>query len=310
VNADPAAGVAARSITVPDGNVEEQALPQLIPLGVLVTVPVPVPERLTERAKSGTNVAVTAVFALSVTLHVPMPEHGEPLQPAKEEPALATGVRVITVPESNSPEQVVPQLIPAGALVIVPLPAPALVSDNVNRGVGGGPKFATTDWFADIVTAQAPVPVHAPLQPVKAEPAAGVAVRLTAAPDPNVEEQVVPQLIPVGRLVMLPVPVPDLLIFNVYVGRKVAVTSTSEVTVTEHDPVPEQAAPLQPANTDPAAATGVRVTIAPELKGATQDAPQLMPAGALVMVPEPLPFTATERLNCGAGAGPKFAITV
>ena len=156
---------------------------------------------------------------------------------------------------------------------------------------------------------QEPVPEQAPLQPVKAEPAAGLAARLTTAPDPNVAEQLVPQLIPTGVLDTVPVPVPDLLTFSVNVGTNVAETATSEVNVTVHEPVPEQTEPLQPANTDPDAATGVKVTAVPELKAAAQDAPQLMPTGALVMVPAPAPLKAMDRLNWGVGAAPKFAIT-
>jgi hypothetical protein len=159
------------------------------------------------------------------------------------------------------------------------------------------------------VTAQAPVPVHAPLQPANAEPAAGAAARLTTAPEPKDAEQEVPQLIPVGKLVTVPMPVPDLLTFRAKVGTKVAVTATSEVKATEQVPVPEHAEPLQPAKVDPAAATALRVTAAPELNGAVHDDPQLMPPGALVTAPEPPPFTATERLNCGVGAGPKLAMT-
>jgi hypothetical protein len=77
----------------------------------------------------------------------------------------------------------------------------------------------------------------------------------------------------------------------------VAETATSEVNVTVHDPVPEHAAPLQPANTDPGAATGVRATAVPGLKLAAHVAPQLIPAGELVMVPEPAPFNEIDRLN-------------
>ena len=45
-----------------------------------------------------------------------------------------------------------------------------------------GVKLAVTDCAALIVTVQMPVPVHAPLQPPKVEPAAGVAVRVTGVP--------------------------------------------------------------------------------------------------------------------------------
>src|SRR5437763_15862353 len=43
-------------------------------------------------------------------------------------------------------------------------------------------KVAVTLLATDIVTLQAPVPLHAPLQPVKVENAAGVGVRVTTVP--------------------------------------------------------------------------------------------------------------------------------
>jgi hypothetical protein len=41
-------------------------------------------------------------------------------------------------------------------------------------------KVAVTDWAAVIVTLQLPVPEHAPPQPLKVEPEAAAAVRVTA----------------------------------------------------------------------------------------------------------------------------------
>ena len=70
-----------------------------------------------------------------------------------------------------------PQLIPAGALVTVPLPVPALVSVNAKVWVV---KVAVTVVAALMLTTQVLVPVHAPLQPLKVEPAAGIAVNVTA----------------------------------------------------------------------------------------------------------------------------------
>jgi hypothetical protein len=62
---------------------------------------------------------------------------------------------------------------------------------------------------APSVTVQVPVPEHPPpLQPVKVEPPAGVAVKVTALPLANAAEHVVPQEIPAGLLVTVPVPVP------------------------------------------------------------------------------------------------------
>ena len=71
-----------------------------------------------------------------------------------------------------------PQEMPAGTLVTVPLPVPALLSVNAKVWVI---KVAVTERAALMVTEQeAAVPVHAPLQPLKVEPAAGVAVNVTA----------------------------------------------------------------------------------------------------------------------------------
>ena len=55
-----------------------------------------------------------------------------------------------------------------------PPPPPPVAGDPV--------KVALTLWSCSSVTTQVPVPVHAPLQPVKLAPAPGVAVRATAVP--------------------------------------------------------------------------------------------------------------------------------
>jgi hypothetical protein len=63
------------------------------------------------------------------------------------------------------------------------------------------------------------------------------------------------------------------------------------VTVPVVQPVPDQ-----PENVEPVVGAAVNVTNAPLLKEAEQVLPQLMPAGAPVTVPVPLPALATERL--------------
>src|SRR5947208_9177851 len=96
---EPAAGVAVNVTLVPLVKLAEQVTPQLIPAGVLVTVPMPVPALETVRTKvCDAKVAVTVVAAETVTTHVPVPEQPPPLQPVKVEPAAGVALRVITVP--------------------------------------------------------------------------------------------------------------------------------------------------------------------------------------------------------------------
>src|SRR2546425_9172132 len=149
-------------------------------------------------------VAVSVVAALRVTVQVPVPLHPPPLQPVKVEPAASAAVSVTAVPLVKLAEQVAPQVIPAGALVTVPLPVPAgvTVRANVCRV-----KVAVTVVAAESVTTQAPVPEHPPpLQPLKIELAAGAAVSVTVVPLVKLAEQVAPQVIPAGARVSGPLP--------------------------------------------------------------------------------------------------------
>ena len=71
------------------------------------------------------------------------------------------------------------QVRPAGLLATVPAPVPLCVMVNTNVGV----KVGVTVVAAATVTVHGPVPAHpAPLQPMKAEPAAGAAVSVTTVP--------------------------------------------------------------------------------------------------------------------------------
>ena len=68
---------------------------------------------------------------------------------------------------------------------------------------------APTVAAAFMVTLQVDVPLQAPVQPAKVELAAGVGVSVTAVPAAKLAMHVVPQLMPAGVLVTLPVPVPE-----------------------------------------------------------------------------------------------------
>jgi len=68
-----------------------------------------------------------------LTVQVPVPLHPSPLQPVKLESVVALAVRVTLVPRGKDALHVPGQLIPAGSLVTVPLPAPANVTVSVGR---------------------------------------------------------------------------------------------------------------------------------------------------------------------------------
>ena len=103
-----------------------------------------------------------------------------PLQPANVEPLDAAAVSVTEVPLAKLALQVVPQLMPVGDEVTVPAPVPAFVTLSANVDVAL--KVAVTARAAVIDTVQAPVPVHAPLQPVNVEPLAAAADSVTDVP--------------------------------------------------------------------------------------------------------------------------------
>src|SRR6267142_1996575 len=257
------------------------------------------------------NVAVTACAALTGRLQVPVPEQPLPLQPVKLEPAAGVAVSVTAVPLANEAEQVASHEIPTGALVMVPPPAPVLLT--VSEKLWSA-KVAVTVCAALIVTVQVPVPVQPPpLQPVKAEPAAGVAVSVTAVPLANEAEHVVPHEIPAGVLVMVPLPVPVLLTVSAKLwSANVAVTDVAALIVTVQVPVPVQPPPLQPVKVDPAAGVAVSVTAVPLANAAEQVAPQEMPTGALETVPVPAPvlLTVSEKLWSAKVAVTDFAALI
>src|SRR5207249_5008559 len=259
---EPAAGAAVSVTAVPLVKLAAQVAPQVMPAGLLVTVPAPVPALETVSVKVGVKVAVTVVAAETVTTHDPVPEQPPPLQPLKVAPTAGVAVSVTAVPLAKLAVHVTPQLIPTGALVTVPLPVPALLTVSAKLG---RLKAAVTDVAAETVTVHAPVPVHPPpLQPLKIEPAAGAAVSVTAVPLGKLAAQVAPQVMPVGELVMVPLPVPVLETVRVKVcGVKVAVTVVAAEIVTTHDPVPVHPPPLQPVKVELTFGVAVSVTAVP-----------------------------------------------
>jgi phage tail protein X len=208
-NVEPEPATSVSVTTVPLLKSWLHVLGQVIPLGLLVIVPDPVPAKVTERAKVVTvvlNVAVTDLAALMVTLHDPVPLQAPP-QPANVEPEPATCVRVTTVPLLKFALHVLGQLIPVGLLVIVPDPVPASVTERA-KVVTVVLNVAVTDLAALMVTLHEPVPLHAPVQPAKVDPAVAFAVKVTTVPLAKFALHVLGQLMPLGLLLTLPLPVP------------------------------------------------------------------------------------------------------
>lgn len=113
-----------------------------------------------------------------------------------------------------------------------------------------------------IVTVQVPVPLHAPLHPANVLPLPGVAVSVTCVPLLKFALHVLGQLIPLGALTTLPVPVPA----SVTVSGKpdaVNVTVTFWFCVMENVHVDPPQSRLQLANVLPLAGASVNVTVVP-----------------------------------------------
>jgi hypothetical protein len=159
---------------------------QAIPVGMLATVPVPVPARTTFSTTGfgiTLKVAVTCWLALSVTVQVELlPLQPPPDHPANDEFAAEASVSVTEVPGAKLALQVGAQAIPAGVLATVPVPVPATVT------VSATPfwialKLAVTCWLALSVTLQVELlPLQPPDHPAKEEFAPAASVRVIWVP--------------------------------------------------------------------------------------------------------------------------------
>src|SRR5207249_8160171 len=173
-------GCAVSVTTVSLRKFQAQALPQSMPGGFDVTTPEPMPNFTTFSENTMSNVAVTLVAALIVTVHVLACPEQAPLQPLNTAPALACAVNATTVPLVYGAAQVLPQSIPGGLDVTTPAPAPLFDTASVNVASNRAvtlvaAKMVRLHVFDDAEQA-------APLQPVKMDPALGCAVSVTTVP--------------------------------------------------------------------------------------------------------------------------------
>jgi hypothetical protein len=144
-NVEPVLEVAVSVTAVPLAKLAVHVVGQLMPEGVLMTVPVPVPASCTVSWTVGVvealNVAVTEVLAVRFALQVPVPLHA-PDHPANVEPEFGVAVSVTVVPLAKLALHVWPQLIPEGLLVVVPDPVPLFCT--VSSKLEG-----TVEWTVD-----------------------------------------------------------------------------------------------------------------------------------------------------------------
>lgn len=236
------------------------------------------------------KVAATARACDIVTVQGSVPVQA-PAQPVKADSATGVGTSVTELSRGISLLQVLPQLMPAGVETTLPVLLPLRVIDRVWCV---SEKVAPTKTASFIVTEQvSDVPLQAPVQPVKADPATGLAVSFTTVRLLITARHELPQLMPAGAEVTLPPPVPSRVTSSVWVIRvNVAVTLRAAFIGSSQAPVPVQA-PVHPAKREPAAGVGVSDTVASTAIGAVQADPQPMPAGEEAMLPAPVPARAT-----------------
>jgi hypothetical protein len=132
---------------------------------------------------------------VTVRVVVPVPS---PLHPSKVEPASGVAVSVTVDPLLKLAEHVAPQLIPAGLLVTVPLPAPVFVTESGNVATLTVVFFVKVGAVTVALRAAFPTTVCEPVKLVTTAPV-NVAVPLAfAATDPpemvlpGVDENAVP----------------------------------------------------------------------------------------------------------------------
>jgi len=100
-----------------------------MPAGALVTVPDPLPERVTLSTGKTLKAAVTCVLPVSLMVQGEVPVQA-PLQPMKLEPEFAAAVKVTVLSALKAELHEWPQLIPPGLLVTVPAPLPDIWTVN------------------------------------------------------------------------------------------------------------------------------------------------------------------------------------
>jgi hypothetical protein len=184
---------------------------QFRPVGELVIEPLPV--RVTVSACNGvpetrSKVTVAVRFCeIAMVQVVPLLPVQPPPQRLKTQPLAGVAVSLTWVFLAKLPVQVLPQLIPAGALVTVPLPVRVSFSVCISVETGSNVTVAVRLVETEMVQVSPTLPVQPLPQLLTRQPASGEAVRVTTVPLSKLAWQVLPQLIPAGELTTVPFPI-------------------------------------------------------------------------------------------------------
>ncbi|KJU86611.1 hypothetical protein MBAV_001195 [Candidatus Magnetobacterium bavaricum] len=208
LNVESTSAVAFRVTTVSFAYGAVHVKPQLIPAGVLSTVPLPTLRTVSiiPAAVPLVKVAVTVLTAVvlsddagivtlqcgsSLPLFEVVAPWSQPLQEPNVEPAAGLAINVTTVLAGYLAEHLSPQFIPAGVLITIPAPSPSFLTSSV-APVAAVPllNFAVTVFSDDIFTlhciTSSSVPdvelslsESQPLQPPNTESVAGLAINVT-----------------------------------------------------------------------------------------------------------------------------------
>ena len=284
----------------------------------LLTTPAPVvlpPAVMVTRTAPGTNAAPTTPSPLRVMVQPGARALAAqaPVQPLNSEPAAGSAESDSARPMSTRSAQLC-EPCPAASVqrcpstTTVPAPAPPTVTVRVAcRRANVAPTLR--DWSS--VTTQAPVPLHAPVQPVNVLLASAVAASVTALPKLDVVLQV--PLVAFSRRVhampppeTVPSPVPETSTDSVSgrENRTIAPRVDSPTVSVHTGPIVPAQSFAQPTKTSGALGTAVSVTVLPSTKVPAQVptavAPtrlHAMPAGTLLTEPAPSPpaVIATRR---------------
>jgi len=147
-----------------------------------------------------------------------VPVQPPPDQPLNVDPEAGVAVRVSVLPCEKLPEHVPGQLI--APPLTVPDPVPASDTVNTSDTTGLAVNVAVTERGAVSMTVHAFAPLHpAPDQPANADPALGVAVRLTFCPRGSALEQAPGQEIPPPVTPPLPLPATETVSRTTLPGR-------------------------------------------------------------------------------------------